>query len=108
MKADSLKVPIESRLVIKINEVIGENIKLKEDLEWHSFDDAPKEDGYYICTNDFIEFDVEKYENGRWYYWSEGGEMYRAYEYDWALPKFYARMAPIPSKKEIGKLLKRP
>lgn len=70
MKTDSLKVAIESSLVIKTNELIAENVILKEHLRWR-YDECPEKDGNYLIkvvlhegTNcEHIEFVVRKYSN---------------------------------------------
>ena len=49
MKTDSLKVAIESKLVIRTNELIAENIILKEQLRWRMESECPDKDGKYLC-----------------------------------------------------------
>ena len=70
MKTDSLKVAIESKLVIKTNELIAENIRLKEQLRWR-YNECPDKDGDYLIKVilhegtdcEHIEYIVKKYTN---------------------------------------------
>ena len=78
MKTDSLKVAIESKLVIKTNELIAENIILKERLRWRH-DECPQYDGDYLVKVilhegtdcEHVEYVVKKYSNT----WGWGGSL---------------------------------
>ena len=108
MKADSLKVAIESELVIKTNELIDENIRLKKANEylisqkdklqaifdyygkWHTGNERPEKDGYYLCKLDTNgEPTVFSYKHGVWSFW----DYYYDTEVFVDMPKYWL---PIP------------